>query len=279
MELELPTILLILGLIVLLRDRHTLTVFWVLAQLLRQSQIQKWGHLVYLLPRDPPNTPADPAPASPNYISTKNYGWQFSAGEATGTWSEVGVGWFEDDILDATNHRIWSRVKIVDGGGTPVTITLLADEVLDVFYILKASMPLSDDTKSVTISGTSYSYTLRRADAGSGILGLAFGADIVGTNLYDGNIGSITEFPSGVSDYAPNYEAAHAYVNNSYTLGYTVVIPLGTANFSGGIKSITPLWSSGRLMNPLVQYEFSTPIPKTSTKTLSLDISFSWARA
>lgn len=50
--------------------------------------------------------------------------WRFAVGTATGNISEVGLGW--------GNSNLWNRALIKDVNGNPTTITVLADEYLDV---------------------------------------------------------------------------------------------------------------------------------------------------
>ena len=50
--------------------------------------------------------------------------WRFAVGVATGNISEIGLGW--------ANSNLWNRALIKDAVGNPTTITVLADEYLDV---------------------------------------------------------------------------------------------------------------------------------------------------
>lgn len=50
--------------------------------------------------------------------------WRFAVGVATGNISEVGLGW--------GNTTLWNRALVKDIEGNPTTITVLADEYLDV---------------------------------------------------------------------------------------------------------------------------------------------------
>lgn len=50
--------------------------------------------------------------------------WRFENGVATGNISEVGLGW--------GNSNLWNRALVKDTEGNPTTITVLADEYLDV---------------------------------------------------------------------------------------------------------------------------------------------------
>lgn len=88
----------------------------------------------------------------------ENFAWRrvryrFAEGVATGNLAEVGVGW--------ASGSCFSRALILDGGGAPTTITLLSDESLDVTYELRLYPSTADVTGSLTLGGTSYSYTLR----------------------------------------------------------------------------------------------------------------------
>jgi len=50
--------------------------------------------------------------------------WRFAVGVATGNISEIGLGW--------GNTTLWNRALIKDAAGNPTSITVLADEYLDV---------------------------------------------------------------------------------------------------------------------------------------------------
>lgn len=201
--------------------------------------------------------------------------YRFSTGAAAGNLSEVGIGW------GASGTTLFSRSLIKDGSGNPTTITVLSTEALDISYEIRNYPPTTDVTGSVTISGTSYSYTIRAANiTGSTNWGARWAVDrgfsVAGIELpiaYDGSIGNITSNPSGSTSNATDRIAA-AYSNNSYKRGGTITFGLNQGNFAGGIKSvlITGQYSSQ------FQIEFSPTIDKTATKVLTLDFEISWAR-
>ena len=87
--------------------------------------------------------------------------YRFGEGVAVGNLSEVGIG------HAATGAVLFSRALIVDGLGVPTTITVLADEYLDVLWELRIYPPTVDITGSfnLTILGvvTSHTYTIRPA--------------------------------------------------------------------------------------------------------------------
>ena len=60
---------------------------------------------------------------NPTYLYERNT-WRFAQGAAKGNLSEVGLGWGD--------NTLWNRALIKDTVGNPATITILADEVLDV---------------------------------------------------------------------------------------------------------------------------------------------------
>ena len=74
---------------------------------------------------------------APDYITTLTSYTRFAVGTATGNITEVGIGWITDFASVPDNHRVFSRALIQDVDGDPVTITVLADESLDVYYRLR----------------------------------------------------------------------------------------------------------------------------------------------
>lgn len=91
----------------------------------------------------------------PTYLYERKT-WRFAQGAAKGNLSEVGLGW--------GNNALWNRALIKDTAGNPTTITILADEVLDVVAeirvypakTLSGSFQLKDKLGAVT-STHSYS--------------------------------------------------------------------------------------------------------------------------
>lgn len=202
--------------------------------------------------------------------------YRFATGAAAGNLSEVGVGW------GTSGATLFSRALIKDGSGNPTTITVLSTEALDISYELRNYPPTTDVTGSVTISGTSYSYTIRAANITSNTSwGARWAVDrgfgVSGTNsaaaAYNGSIGSTTSTPSGISSSASGYTPA-AYSNNSYKKGGTITFGLNNGNLAGGIKSLL----TGGEYSSLFQIEFTPTIDKTASKVLTLDFEVSWAR-
>lgn len=206
------------------------------------------------------------------YFGRKVIRYRFNQGVATGNLNEVGIG------SSATNATLWSRAVIVDEFAVPTTITVLADEVLDVTYEIRLYPPLVDGASTISISGTNYDATWRAAD----VTGFNWHYWIGNTasytqqsnthGVYNGLMNaSITGLPSGTSASMSMSNAG--YSNNSLQRDATVSYGLNDGNLAGGIKSCTISTTLGSY-----QFEFDNPIPKDATKTLALTHRISWSR-
>lgn len=208
------------------------------------------------------------------------YHWQrrtyrFAKGVATGNLSEVGVG------QTSTTGNLFSRALILDSGGDPTTITILADETLDVIYEWRLYPKETDTTGTVVFTGNiggSYDYTLRSARLGvaqtSGYWNMLVSYSNVsgGASCYNGVIGAITGIPTGTGGIAPSI-VANTYVNGSYERSYTISFTLAQGNISGGIRSV--MFCAGQIVQ---QIQFDPAIPKTADNILSFVIKISWGR-
>lgn len=214
----------------------------------------------------------------PFYVGRRNT-YRFNAGVATGTLSEVGVGW-------ASTGSLFSRALILDGGGSPTTITVLADEVLDVVYEIRSYGPETDQTGNVTITGVgTLSYTLRMASAGSAGVGTINSNGAIGGiltsaphdhTLWTGAIGAATSTPSGTQASASSASNS-AYSNNSYQRTGSVVWGLGAGAIT--VRSIVVVaGASAASQFGRMQYELSSTIPKTGANVLTINYTHSWAR-
>lgn len=209
------------------------------------------------------------------YYGVRRMQYRFVAGQATGNLSEVGAGW--------AANTLFSRALIVDDLGDPTTITVLADEALDVTYELRLFPPLDDVISSVTIGASTYTMTARSSLVASGGdrdgWGLSGGVvQCENVNLYrpyaySGDIGDITQSPSGTSAQAGICGNA-AYANNSLERGMSASWGLSEGNLDGGIRSIVLMTNGlGRY-----QFQFDPVIPKTSSNSLALNFKVAWGR-
>ena len=216
---------------------------------------------------------------SPYYLSRART-VRFGAGAAAGNLAEVGVGWA------ASGTVLFSRALILDGGGSPTTITVLSDEYLDVTYELRIYPPAADATGTITLDGVVYDYTARPSERDvysnsypgwdvSSAGNASFGFDTA--IAYDGIIGAQTASPAGSVDSSTS-SASETYSDSSLQAAVTSTWGLNDGNFAGGVRSlrIKTGWA-------LWQLEFAAQsgggtIPKDNTKTLSFTVTHSWAR-
>ena len=209
--------------------------------------------------------------------------YRFAAGTAAGNLSEVGLGW-DANAWANTMGGLWCRALIKDSEGNPTTITVLADEVLDIVYTLQLHPPASDITGTFNLSGVAYQYTLRPAFVNSRVYSNWWAAGVIlgGISSYNataftGGIGAATSGPSGTAGYSLAL-TKQSYVNESNQCVFNVTADLNTANLAGGIRSMQ-LDLAGHCW----QAEFSkvsdgSTIPKNNTNVLTFQFWVSWDR-
>jgi hypothetical protein len=204
---------------------------------------------------------------APDYRGYVEYVYRFGVGVAAGNLSEVGTGW-------GSVNDLWTRALIVDDLGDPTTITILADEVLDVTYQLGIYLELDDVEFDISIGGVLRSCVLRPAfittwintSSQNPLSGAAGGNTAAVSNDM---IAVITSGP--VSGAAETTKTPIAYSNNS--LEYKVQFDW---NLSAGNFTI----NSSRFSGPLGGYQvsFVPHIDKDNTKVLSLTFKWTWGR-
>lgn len=212
------------------------------------------------------------AQSSAPYFGWRRNTYRFAEGVATGNLAEVGVGWGASGLL-------FSRALILDSGGSPTTIQVLADEALDVIYELRFYPPTEDATGSITLDGASHSWTSRasrvtEATPWSGGQQGMIVSPVTGPQAFTGAIGAITGTPSGTATTIAATRAT--YVANSKKSKITLSANLTQGNLVGGIRSVGVSGNSANFGS--YQIEFDPPIPKVNTKVLTLDIEIGWSR-
>lgn len=212
--------------------------------------------------------------------------YRFAAGVAAGNLTEIGVS------TTTTTGNLYSRALILDGGGLPTTVTVLAGEVLDATYAHRTYAPAADVAGNVTISAVNYSYVLRPCSVNAvntvsgfggnwgvfapGLPGQQMWTDLNGSahtqRAYTGplvaqNAGN----PTGTSFFGS--AAAVAYVPGSLQVQGTQTYDLTHGNVPGGIGVVKFSfgWSAW-------QISFSPVIPKNNTNNLTLTFRHSWTR-
>lgn len=215
------------------------------------------------------STASSGAQASSPYYGYRVVTTRFTPSGSSANISEIGVA----EGL-ASSSTLLSRALILDGGGSPTTITVLGDEYLDAYYELRIYPPLVDADGTVTISGTDYD-TVRRACSVSSNADWSIGSATGGAGdngsclLYTGDIGSITTSPSGT------FISSTALVNQPYSNNSLVRDMVATFGLtvSGVIKSMTLRTSFGTY-----QVSLDPAITKTTSQILTLTARLSWAR-
>ena len=214
------------------------------------------------------------------------YGWKrvvyrFAAGTVAANLSEVGVGWA------TIGDTLISRAKILDPVlQTPTTITPLADELLDVSYELRYYPPLVDvPGPQVTLDNVLYDTITRAAsvngDGWSYWIGDRIGVEttqLSDWSAYDGNIGTIEQDPSGLTDSADNENHFNsAYVNNSFEVQVNASIGSLGWNLAAGIRSLGILTSVGRYQTQFNAVTGGASIPKTDAYQMLMSWKINWA--
>jgi hypothetical protein len=207
------------------------------------------------------------------YFGTNTVQYAFPIGGATGNLSEVGVG------VANNGTNLFSRALILDGGGSPTTITVLSSEALYVTYQLNQYVPLTDVVGNITIAGVNYSYTLRAQNATSTNWcyrnGDAGGISNGGAIVYNGSIGAITSSPSGTPAQASSL-ANNSYSTGSFTLSGTATWTLTSGNLSGGVTAASVNFGTSQGSRGQYQIGFGSAIPKDSSHVLTLSFGTSW---
>ena len=213
------------------------------------------------------------------YNNTATYVYRTALGALNGNYSEVGVGWL--------SGAMFSRALILNGVGSPTSISVTSAQQLDIIYQLSVYPPLVDTSAVVTISGVNYTVTGRAASVNGTTLWnpsrftnsfvYCSSSAYVGA-VYTGAIGAITSVPAGTSAISTDRGISDAYVNNSLQrTGYNSY-GLTAGNVAGGIKSTLISWNEDTgNSGAYFQYGFNPVIPKDGTKTLVLHYSLNWA--
>ena len=211
--------------------------------------------------------------STPPYWCSYYWTYRFNSGVATGNISQVAMAFG----TVSAGTTLFSLALVKDSGGTPITITKLADEVLDVTYTLQLFCPSADVTGTISISGVNYDYIARPAFAAYWAANNPINTD-AGVWAYQASstLGTQLTEPSG----AYSYDAAETY--SAYTAGtfykdLAIYWDLNNGNVSGGIRCIY-INAGGRWQIQYSKTSDSSAIPKDATKRLTLNVRFSWGR-
>lgn len=217
--------------------------------------------------------------ASAPYYAWRKRVYRFAAGAAAGNLAEVAIG-----LGAASGSYAFSRALIRDGMGDPTTITILADEILDVTYEFRFYAPEADATGSVTDPETlvDHNWTGRASSVTSAVLweignngrSMRY-AGITGADAraFDGAIQAVTLAPSGVASNSSARTPA-AYSNGNHYVDLEVLFGLNQANFTpAGVGAV-----QFRLGIGTYQIGFDPKPLKTVDDELKVTARVSWSR-
>jgi hypothetical protein len=201
--------------------------------------------------------------------------WTFPVGTATGTLAEVGIGGY---TTASPNYVLQSHALIVDGTGTPTTITVLSTEQLTLTYTLNLYWNTTTQTGSINISGVTYAISwlpasLQFPNGSPQYIFSQFFASGVSLQGYNGALGTILSYPSGATGNNNNTGSVSAYTLGSYYQQVTYTCDINHLNFTGGISALVV-----RSAYHQFQIGFTPPIPKDNTYTFTFVCNFSLAR-
>lgn len=217
--------------------------------------------------------------STPPYWNSYYWTYRFNTGVATGNISQVAMvfGTFYPTLNPVIYDGLFSLALIKDSGGTPITITKLADEVLDVTYTLQLFCPSADVTGTISISGVNYDYVARPAFAAgwSAYNPINTSAQVLAYQA-SSTLGTQLTAPSG------SYVQSGTGTYSAYTLGafsrdLAIFWDLNSGNVSGGIRCIY-IDIGSRWQIQYSKTSDSSAIPKDATKRLTLNVRVSWGR-
>lgn len=211
--------------------------------------------------------------------------YRFAQGVATGNLSEVGVGW-----TGSPTYLLFSHALILDGIGNPTTITILADETLDVLYEYRIYPKETDSTGTTIFTGNiggTYDWIIRLANAATAAannfnpyltamtaMNYCFcGAGVNACYTTPQNIAAITSQPTGLVAQSATIVSFAAYVpGNKFTIA-TFTLGLNQSNHVGGIRCV--FTSIGPMQ---LQMQFNPAIPKTLNDIVTFTFKQTWNR-
>ncbi|UFK09602.1 hypothetical protein [Xanthomonas phage DES1] len=211
--------------------------------------------------------------------------FRFNTGTATGTLAEVGTG--PNVSGNPTTDGLFSRSLIKDSNGNPTTVTVLADEALDVIYEYRVYPDMTEKTFNFTTrGGTAYTLTLRpyQVTAGPGVYFSMYTPSRYTSSFASGDTNRVTvnaysdaqpDAFSDVSNFLGQSTAGSldAYTSGNFYREGTATFDLNDANGSP-IRTLVP-----SDIGP-VSYSvgISPAVVKLSSERMSIKTRLTWGR-
>lgn len=190
--------------------------------------------------------------------------YRFGTGVAAGILAKLAI------LPTNSGNLIFSATLIKDGGGSPITVEVLPDEILDATYSVRMYVRRTDVVTAGVEDGDGNTYTVTMRP--SSLSNIWFGTVELANNAsgqsnriiaYTGTIGTVTQTPSG-----GNSSSAVLAWANTYSPGQRsrdVQKTFGESEFTNTILAVNVTHSWGGF-----QYGFSPGIPKIAGKMLTL---------
>lgn len=229
--------------------------------------------------------------SSPPYGLRKTWVYRFGTGVAAGNLTEIGVGWTGSPL------SLFARELIRDEEGAPTTLTILADETLDLTYELTVYAPTEDVEGQVTITGSgTHDIVCRAANVttngstgwkndNSATYSISGGGSSSGAQrcYATQTLGDVTGLPSG-TQFSVGSRTNSSYSEGSFQRDFTLHWGLNDGNTGSGIGSVAFRCgrdagggsTAGSYMS--FQCSYNPVIDKDNTKVLTLPYRHSWAR-
>lgn len=223
------------------------------------------------------------APAAPDWISGVSCTVRFNAGTFDGTTiTEIGI------TNGNSGNPVWCRALILDERGQPSSITVLANEYLDVTYTLYYHPKLDDTEFQFVMDGVTYNCIARAAYVSTQAFNkyhplqpfaFTFRA------LYNTQtLGDVTGEPVYSSGGKIELNASNSSVGYSSETPYTFKrkcnLALSQGNFDGGIGAALVAndvaYQNG--LHPQTQISFTPKLPKDSNTEMSFTLARTMAR-
>lgn len=231
-------------------------------------------------------TIANSSGGAPDYYGQLSRTVRFAAGVATGNLTEVGVGQLSN-LVTPVYTLLFSRALIVDSGGSPIAITVLADEYLDVTYTIRKYPKLTDTVSTIVDSSTGISHTFTHRLMSAGSVTMSSSGTLLPVATVAAKARSVAGTPitlSAITATAMTGSTANgvgttvqvAYSSGSLTKNTTVNFALGESNNVNGIEGLET--TSTGIGNLYSQILIAPPIMKTASKTLTMRLTTTWAR-
>src|SRR5690606_21768174 len=228
-------------------------------------------------------------PVLDNESSNYERGWyeitvrhQFGQGQAAGNLSEIGIQ------HTSASGPLWSRALILDGQGSPTTITVLPDDFLTCYYTLRIMIPKEDAVFNIDVDydedGIGRTFvTGRPLNADSSLFFDGWGLQTASLSAVGG--GGLQFYTGGLA--VPTATNPLGSAIGSQTTDFSVV-PYVTDSFERYIPRTNSLneHNSQELRTARLaalmgywQIEFNPPLQKDNTQTMQVTFGYSWARA